>query len=471
MNPHLPSLRIGFLPFYVDYYEGICPDFPVEKQAICERLAEMLRGYGEVLWDGRMIRGESDATAAGAALAEQKPDCTVVFTSIAVFSAFPLAALAAVTGPLLIWNAQQIETVGPGYAMEEIVRNTGQIGTQALANTLVRTGRPFRVLTGYEASPRTREELGAFFAAVRTVKAVRGARLLAVGEPFPAMLDILADADVLRRELGIEVVRVGLAEWTRRNEALPADRVAGRVADLHRRHPVAGIGDDEIARSARVAEALAELVREHQVAGGTLNCHGPVCLRNPAIGVTACYSLGDQNAAGRPFTCTGDIPTAIAMLMLKHLTGVSMYTEVQVMDERRNAVVIANSGEGEPGLCRPGVPCRLRGNTNFKGTHGRGLSFAHPLAPGPATLVSFTPTPAGPKPFRLVVAEGEILDETLPDVGALAGFFRFGGASLTDAYTRWLEAGAVHHAATAPGHWARALRDVAGWLGLECVRV
>ena len=138
MKPPAATLRIGFLPFYVDYYEGICPGFPVEKQAVCARLAEMLRGYGEVLWDGRMIRGESDAAAVGAALAEQKPDCTVVFTSIAVFSAFPLAALSSITGPLLVWNAQQIETVGAGYTMEEIVRNTGQIGTQALANTLVR---------------------------------------------------------------------------------------------------------------------------------------------------------------------------------------------------------------------------------------------------------------------------------------------------------------------------------------------
>ena len=47
-----------------------------------------------------------------------------------------------------------------------------------------------------------------------------------------------------------------------------------------------------------------------------------------------------------PPLTVGDLPTALGMLILKRLTGVSMYTEVQVMDERRRALVIANSGEG-----------------------------------------------------------------------------------------------------------------------------
>jgi len=173
----------------------------------------------------------------------------------------------------------------------------------------------------------------------------------------------------------------------------------------------------------------------------------------------------------RPFTCTGDLPTALAMLLAKRLTGVAMYTEVQVMDEKRGAIVIANSGEGEAGICRKGAPKRVIGNTNFKGTHGRGASFAYPLAPGPATLLSITPTPSGPKPWRLVVAEGEILNDTLPDTGSLAGFFRFAGDDLRASYTRWLEAGPVHHAATTLGHHAADMRDVAEMIDCEFVQV
>ena len=61
-----------------------------------------------------------------------------------------------------------------------------------------------------------------------------------------------------------------------------------------------------------------------------------------------------------------------------------------------------------------------------------------------------TLVPNSPKAYRLIVAEGEVLEDTLPDAGALAGFFRFNSDDMQDAYARWMEAGAVHHAATAP---------------------
>jgi len=148
-----------------------------------------------------------------------------------------------------------------------------------------------------------------------------------------------------------------------------------------------------------------------------------------------------------------------------------MYTEVQVMDEIREAIVIANSGEGEDRIRREGCPSVVRGNTNFAGLHGRGASFAYPLQPGPATLVSLTPMKRGVKAFRLVVAEGTILDDSLPDSGALAGFFRFQNADAWSAYERWLEAGPVHHAATTTGHWSAELEMVARILDLEFVSI
>lgn len=457
------TLRIAYLPFYVDYYEGICPDFPREKTANANRCAKALASYGEVLWDGELIVDIEQAVKSGRKMAKQKPDCVVVFTTIAVFGAIPWAALQQLKIPILIWNAQQIRSIGKGYSMEEIVRNTGQIGTQALANTLLREGRWFRIVTGYEKSKRTAADLARFFNVIRTVKVVRHARLLAIGEAFPMMSDILIDEKQLQRHMGITVQHIDVQELTTRYQSV-------RRAKLEHNN-VMGLTADEAKRSARLCTAVQRIVEEVDADAGSLNCHGEVCLQNPAIGITACYSLGVQNAQGRPFTCTGDLPTAIAMLIMKHLSGMAMYTEVQVMDEKRRAIVIANSGEGEDGIRKKRSRSQVRGNTNFVGLHGHGASFAYPLQPGPATLVSFTPSPKNKHPFHLIVAEGEILQEPLPDAGALAGFFRFGDPDFHTAYTRWMEAGAVHHAATALGHWASELKNVAELLELEFVEV
>jgi len=482
MNTQSPPLRIGYLPFYVDYYEGICPDFPREKAVNAKRCADVLSQQGEVIWDGEVIRNVDAATAIGKRLTHEKLDCVVVFTSIAVFGAIPWAALQHLSVPILIWNAQQIETVGKGYTMVEIVRNTGQIGTQALANTLVREGRWFRVVTGYEKSKRTAEDLRRFFAVIRAVSALKNARLLAIGQFFPAMTDILIDEAALKQHIGTTVTHVSNEELTNRYLAFGVPPSGGiRTTPPKGGTPNARIDnireltDDESSRSSRLCATLDSFVNEYRADGGTLNCHVGVCLRNPEIGITACYSLGVQNSLGRPFTCTGDLPTAIAMLILKKLTGISMYTEVQVMDEKRKAIVIANSGEGEDGIRRKGSKAIVRGNTNFKGVHGRGASFAYPLQPGPSTVISFTPVHPVPHsstlPYRLIVAEGEILEETLPDAGALAGFFRFKNTDLHAGYTRWLEAGAVHHAATTLGHWSRELKAVTELLNIDFIEI
>jgi L-arabinose isomerase len=469
--PRSPAVRIGFLPFYVDYYESLCPDFPREKSANARRCADYLSTLGEVIWSGDLIRDAAAAAAAGQSLEKENLDCVVVFTSIAVFGQIPWAALQRLACPILIWNAQQIQTVGKDYTMVEIVRNTGQIGSQALANTLMRQGRWFRVVTGYEKSKRTRKELTSFVSVIRAVSAVKRARLLAIGERFPMMTDILLDEADLARHIGATVAHVTNEELAQRYASISEDAVTRARLVLREENRVEELTGDEEERSARLCEAVASLVAERQADAGTLNCHAGVCLRNPRIGITACYSLGIQNARGRPFTCTGDLPTAIAMLLLKRLTGVSMYTEVQVMDEKRRAIVIANSGEGEDGVRRPGCVPRVMGNENFTGVHGRGASFAYPLKPGPATLASFTPSPGSAKPFRMIVAEGEILKESLPAAGGLAGFFRFAHTDLHAGYTRWLEAGPVHHAGTTTGHWAREIAAAAELLNLECVQI
>jgi len=464
-------LRIAYLPFYVDYYEGICPDFPREKMALAQQCAKVLAQHGEVVWDGELIRDVASAAAIGQKLSAQNVDCVVIVTTIAVFAAIPWAALQHLGVPILIWNAQQIERVGKGYSMVEIVRNTGQIGTQALANTLLRQGRTFRIITGYRKSKRTAMELARFFRVLRAAAVLRKARLLSIGAPFPGMVDVELDRQYLAQHLGASAIDLGVEDLNRAYAAVPETEVKKHAKQLKATHKVENLTRDETLRSARLSEALKALAEGYDVAAGSLNCHGANCLRNEEIGITACYGLGVQNGLGRPFTCTGDLPTALAMLLLKTLSGAAMYTEVQVMDEKRRAVVIANSGEGEDALRRKGCHSIVRGNTNFKGVHGRGASFAYPLEAGPATIVSLTPTPNHARPFRLIAAEGEILDEPLPDAGSLAGFFRFAHTDLHDGYTRWLEAGAVHHAGTTSGHWSREISEVAALLKMEFVGI
>lgn len=461
-------LRIGFLPFYVDYYEAIASDFAPRKRALIRHCRETLAAYGEVVGPDEPLMDREAAGAAGVAMQREGVDCVVALTVIAVFSGLSDAAISQLDAPLLLWHCQEIDTVDADYSMVEIVRNTGQIGVQALANVLGRRRREFRVLCASRLAPQTSAGLDAFFSVARARRAVSGGSVLQVGEPFPDMTDVLLP-EPHAAALGLRIVKHSADDLTRAYLAVTDDEARDEVASMRSDFSPGDITDEELLRSAKIWLAVKSLLGELQPACASINSHGVNCLRNPEIGVTATYAISRLHAMGIPCSEVGDIPTALALRLLCELAGDALYTEVQVLDEVRRAIVLANSGEAADGLRAPGSPVRLAGNANFRGLHGRGASFAYPIAPGPATVVSLTPV--GENGFRLVAMEGEILEEPLPDTGAITGFFRFAHTTPHDGYRRWIEAGPVHHAATARGHQAGRLCSLAHLMGWEIVTI
>lgn len=454
-------LRIGFLPFYVDYYESLSPDFGSGKREEIRRCRAMLAAYGEVLGPEGPICDVAMARAAGEALRERGVDCIVALCVIAVFAEISEAALEGLDQPLLLWHCQDIATVDAEYSMVEIVRNTGQIGVQALANVLARRERPFRALCASRHSVATPEGLADFFHLASASRAVRHIRVLQIGEIFPGMADVLMSEDH-RLALGIDVRSHDAAALTRAYLEAPQPEVDAELAFMKSTWPLAEITEDELERSARLWVTIRGIAEREQPDCATINSHGNNCLRNPEIGLTATYAISRLQASGVPCSEVGDIPTVLAMAVVGALSGDALYTEVQVLDEVRHAIVLANSGESAESLGRAEATIRLAGNSNFRGLHGRGASFAYPLAEGPVSVVSLSPV--GQNGFRLIVMEGEILPEPLPDTGAITGFFRPSHLPLHQAYRAWVEAGAVHHAATARGHLGASLQDLAGLL-------
>ena len=177
-----------------------------------------------------------------------------------------------------------------------------------------------------------------------------------------------------------------------------------------------------LARSARLCLALDSIVREHALDGGAFNCHGENCLQNPAIGVTACYGVSRQTSEGRPFSCTGDLPTAIAMKILRELSGAVIYGELDLVDETRNFVLLANGGEGDFDAANGLV--RIIGNENFAGLHGRGASLQFEPFQGDATILSFTPVGAG---YRMIAAEGTLGPAPSTGLSLFHAAFQFSG--------------------------------------------
>src|SRR6185295_19042607 len=152
------------------------------------------------------------------------------------------------------------------------------------------------------------------------------------------------------------------------------------------------VGDDLAARSRRLTGAL--LAAAQGVDGLAVRCHSPEVGFRDAFGVTACHATRTLAERGVPVACMADLPTLVALVVARRLSGAAHYTEVDAYDEARDAVLLTNGGELDPALAREGSirPCP---NRFFAGSAGRGLAWEATLRPGPATLLGFTPVPAG----------------------------------------------------------------------------
>ncbi len=160
------------------------------------------------------------------------------------------------------------------------------------------------------------------------------------------------------------------------------------------------------------------------------------------------------------------------MLTTKRLGGAAVYHEIEAIDYATDEVVIANSGEHDLAWLAPGQRPRLRPNGWFCGKDAHcGVCAVLEPAPGPATLVGFTPHPAARGGFRFIVARGELTERTFPETGTVNGAFRFRDGPVEAAWGRWAAAGVNHHSSATPGDYATDVETVARHLGIEAVVV
>src|SRR6202035_4286759 len=145
------------------------------------------------------------------------------------------------------------------------------------------------------------------------------------------------------------------------------------------------IRGEGLERSLRAACAIEDLVSEHELSAGALNCHVPE-IRFGGVGVTPCFGLGRSTSRGVPWTCTGVVLTATAMLVSKAVGGAAQYHELESYDYETDEFVIASSGEHDLALA-PGARPSLIANDWFRSDPCVGVCACFSPAAGPASLL------------------------------------------------------------------------------------
>ena len=204
-------------------------------------------------------------------------------------------------------------------------------------------------------------------------------RLGVVGGPSSWLVGSSPDASVVRRRFGVELVTVEptrMIELTR-VPVVPTGVLAERftkAADPER----STVATSDVADAMGVRSALADVVDDHQLDAVTVRCFD--LLGDP--GTSGCLALASMNDDGIVAGCEGDVPSTLAMLLVRELFGQpSWMANPASLDVMTNRLVLAH--------CTV-APSMLDGfalDTHFES--GRGVGISGTFAEQPVTLLRF----------------------------------------------------------------------------------
>ena len=474
MSPSAP-VRAAVVSPYWTFWEASAggPALREDRQMLLADAVAALRSAGAPLdVIGTGLLDSPEAATAQADGIEENLDVIVVVICMAAPSTHGLAFLDRFPAvPVVVWSVQRSRNIRAGFDASDITSAGTAVGTPQLTNMLARSGRPHEIVVGALDDAAPHRQVARAVQADATASALRRARIARVGHPPPGYACVDTDAGALRLATGIELVDVDPADLRRRWRAVDeasTDRLQRQAEAIAE---VAVAWDTAGRRSLAGAAALEALDEELDIAAGAMNCHVPELRFGSEVGVTPCYGLGRETSRGIPWTCAGDVLTAVAMLVGKRLGGAALYHELEVLDFDTDEVAIANSGEHDLSWCPAGRRPRLQPNPWYTDDPLTGASVWFELPPGPASLIGFTPHSGEPSGYRFIVAEGHITERSLPQSPTVGGVFRFAGeAGVAESWRAWAAAGVNHHSSCSPGHLAADVATVARYLGVGCAQ-
>jgi L-arabinose isomerase len=442
-------------------YDDMLPGIADRQAAYAAEVAAALAGVADVQVSAP-VKEREDAERELAALRDVDGLLIVMLT---YGPAMRVARLLADTPlPICLANIQPVPGVTPAWDMGDLTYNQGIHGAQDTANAIVRAGRPFHVVTGDWRSDAFRDEIGRWANAAAALTRWRSLKVGVVGYPMNGMGDTRVDHHAFMRDLGPQIDAVAPGDLYRSAAAVPDADVEALIEDEDARFEIdPRLLAQEREDHARMQLGLERLLRERGY--GAYSTHFDAIAEDGRFARLPLAAASSLMAKGIGYAAEGDAVTAALFCAAQDLLGTTQFTEMYAMDFPSNSILMSHMGEGNWALARDDRPVRLIKRPLGIGGLDDPPTFLFQYATGPVTLATLTAI--GGDRFRLVVAEGEILDtDELPALEMPYGFFR-PDSGLRDCMDAWLRLGGPHHQVLNPGHQGEAWRVFCELAGIE----
>lgn len=460
--------KVGLLPCYLKLYDDMLPDCRAGFDGFVERIAAALEQRGVAVQAASVCCVATEFDGAVRQLEIAGVDC--LFTVHLAYSP-SLEAIDAVCRsrlPIIILDTTMDADFGLAVSPERIMYNHGVHGVMDFASMLRRRRRPFDIVAGHVGDAGVLDAAVELARAACAAAAVRGSRVLRVGEAFAGMGDFAVDEAVLAERLGIHVRQIDLAALDVAVLAVSDDAVAEEVAS-DRKCFACELASGVHGQSVRVGLGLRRVLEEGGYQAFSVNFQAFDRADRPA-NTMPFLEIAKAMGRGIGYAGEGDVLTAALVGALARAFGAVTFTEVFCADWAGGTLFLSHMGEISPTVA--GDTPRIIEKPFPFGCALNPAVLTCAVQPGPAVFVNLTPGPDNT--FSLIVAPVEVLAEDASLDPAMRDVVRAWVRPREDV-ARFLEdysrAGGTHHSALVLGERAEAIAAFGRMSGLEVIRL
>ena len=453
--------RIGVfsiaLGAYLPQFPSLVPEFEAQYDAFKKTIPDTV----EII-DGGIVTTKELSQAAGDKFRAADVDLVICQLLTYATSYNMLPAVRDVNVPVVLVNVQKLKA--PDYANTDTAKWLGELYACGAVGEMVadleRAGKRHAVITGVVegGDPYVQKEIEEWCRAAQVRRRFRDTNLAQIGRPYPGMMDLYIDETNLYHRMWVYTKQFDWEKmWAIADNITDEEAIRAKAQDILDTFEIEGGGTiEKVWDMARYVVAFEQWVRDEQL--GLIASHYDgfaqgVAGKLDSMLIPAFSMLIKQGTA---CAVEGDIKVAMAMSILKTISGTGQLSEMYSIDFNEDICIIGHSGSGDAAISEKKPTMKIV--DVFHGKTGGGyLTQFYPPA-GEVTYLGITQDRDGH--FKFVVAEG--VNEEGP-------IFTFGDTNMRTRFScgarefcnRWSEAGPTHHMAAANGRHIDTILKVA----------
>ena len=443
------------LEAYLPQFPSLVSEFETQYEAFKKTLPDTVE-----IVDGGLVTTKELSQAAGDKFRAADVDIVMMQLLTYATSYNMLPAVKDLDVPVVLVNIQKLKALdydhtdiatwlGEGYAC-------GAVGE--MVADLERYGKRHAVITGVVegGDPEVQSQIEDWCRAAQVRRRFRDTNIAQIGRPYPGMMDLYIDESNLYRRMHLYTKQFDWEKmWAIADNVTDKEIIRTKAQDILDTFDIEGGGSiEEVWEMARYVVAFEQWVKDEKL--GLIASHYDGFAQGKAgildgMLIPAFSMLIKQGTA---CAVEGDIKVAMAMSIMKTISGTGQLAEMYSIDFNDDIAIIGHSGSGDADIsCKTMKIVKV-----FHGKTGGGyLTQFYPYT-GPVTYLAITQD--GDGHFKFVAAEGVNEEGKILSFGDTNMRTRF-ACGAREFVNRWSECGPTHHFAAATGRHIDTISKVA----------